>query len=451
MTIETKKTLSNSRVKSKNKTRKYKKLTKYLKMICNNSGECLAIGNRQNEKIKKIFENYENFNIAYQFAKRVGKKSMNGFVYEISYSKNGYQSNTLLKSSVNKTSDNLYYEYLVGVNFINIINNVFPCFTETYHILRNKSDKLKKKMMKNTVIEMTEIESEYEFLPTNDKLNLRESCTNSDKLAILVQYLKNPITIDDYLDNKYDESFTNKELSQLLYQIYGPLSALGSNFTHYDLHSGNVLLYELKNKTYITMKYVYQNESVIFNTRYVAKIIDYGRTYFYANEDNNSESILKRVCNESLCNDKETGEICGEGAGYQWLIPPSEEDREGGHFMDNQFICSSIPNVSHDLLLAKSLRYKVDGPVRDILRKIVYTESHGTEEITVPSKNPSYINNVYDMELNLRNYIIHDTEFKGENQQLYDDDEQIGILTTYMDVAKEMVFESKQKLKKRLS
>jgi hypothetical protein len=431
-------------VKSKTKTRKYNKLTKYLKMICSDSGECFAIGSNEKNKIKKIFENYENFKFAYQFAKRVGQTSVNGFVYEISYSKNGYQSNSLLKSSVKVDSDNLYYEYLVGMSYINKMNNMFPCFTETYHILRNSSDKLKKEMMKNKVIAMSEIESEYEFVTIDEKINIRDSCTKSDQLAILVQYLKNPSTINDYLDAP-EEDFTDTELGQLLYQIYGPLSALGSNFTHYDLHLGNVLFYKLKEKTYITMKYVYKDQSLSFNTKYIAKIIDYGRTYFHADMNNNSKTILKKVCDEPMCNDDD--EICGDEAGYQWMIPPSKEDIQSGHFEKNGFICSSIPNISHDLLFAKHLKNRVNGPVNDILNKIHYTGQFGTKELTSNSSS-SKINNVLDMEVELRDYIQHDSEFKGRNQQLYDDDEYIGCLTIYMDDEKNMVFSSNKSTKK---
>lgn len=420
----------------KSKTKKLKKLTKYLKVICNDSGECLAIGHKEKAKINYMFDDFKNFKFAHQFAKRVGKPSSNGFVYEITYSHNGYLSNSLLKSSVNKNSDNLYYEYLVGINFLNKKNNIFPCFTETYQILRNKSNELKKNMTEKKTILMREIENEYEFLNKNEKENIKESCNNSDKLAILVQYLKNPITFDedfDIIHQQSHESFIDTEIAQLLYQIYGPLSALKEQFTHYDLHPGNILLYELKKNTYINMKYIYGNKLVSFNTRYVAKIIDYGRSFFYENNDNNSKKILEKICQEPLCN------YCGEDFGYGWMEIPTTEDIKSGLFEENHFICSSIPNISHDLRFANSIKSMFPGPVDDILNDMVYSNQFGTKELS-SNPNSNTINNVIDMEQELKKYILHDEFFKARNQQLYDDDTCIGQLVINMDENKEMLF-----------
>ena len=39
--------------------------------------------------------------------------------------------------------------------------------------------------------------------------------------------------------------FNNIDIVQCLYQIYCPLSQLSNEFTHYDLHLGNVLMHQL--------------------------------------------------------------------------------------------------------------------------------------------------------------------------------------------------------------
>jgi len=105
-------------------------------MICNDSGECLAIGHIVKEKIKFMFNYFNDFEFADLTAKKISKASGNAFAYEISYSRNQYHSSTLLKSSLEILCDNLYYEYIVGKQFINKMNNFFPCFTETYMIYK---------------------------------------------------------------------------------------------------------------------------------------------------------------------------------------------------------------------------------------------------------------------------------------------------------------------------
>jgi hypothetical protein len=443
MDIETRKRSRRSSSKTKkSKPKLFKKLTKYLKIICNDSGECMALGHKEKVKIKHMFDNYENFKFAEPTAKRVGSDSANGFVYEITYNKNGYKSNTLLKSSVRKDSDNLYYEYLVGTNFINKMNYIFPCFTETYQLLRNNDDVLKKNMRKGPLINVNRIEENYEFLGKNEIKNIKESCMNSDKLAILVQYLKHPYTIDNDFEiiDDDNENFLDTELAQLLYQIYCPLSALKNCYTHYDLHNENILLYKLKENTFITMRYIFKNEVIQFNTKYLVKIIDYGRSFFKIDNSDNSKTILQKICEDPICNKDQS---CGDESGYAWNQIPTAKDFENGTFENNHFICSSMRNISHDLRFVKTIEDMFPGPVNDILSKVVYSGEFGTEELHSEQGErvkESLINNVSDMESELKKYILYDDNFRGRNQQLYDNNENIGILTIFVDEKKEMVF-----------
>jgi hypothetical protein len=48
-----------------------------------------------------------------------------------------------------------YYEYLVGTKFINKVNEIFPCFTETYHLFKHRSAMSTSDLLKN-VIEVSE-------------------------------------------------------------------------------------------------------------------------------------------------------------------------------------------------------------------------------------------------------------------------------------------------------
>lgn len=251
-----------------------KRISKFLKMICSDSCGCLVFG-REIEKINYMFDNFNNFNFANLNAQRVGEVSTNGFVYQIEYKNDEYNSNALLKSSIRKDSDNLYYEYLVGMNFLNNVNTIFPCFTQTYHILRNNSIELKYAMQKKNSIPINDIKQNFSFYNRNDPINASESCVNAENLSILVQYIKNPISFKKILENALNSDFYLNDLTQIMYQVYGPLVILSKVYTHYDLHHNNVLLYKLQDKTYITMKYVYENKTVCFNTNFVSKIIDW--------------------------------------------------------------------------------------------------------------------------------------------------------------------------------
>lgn len=58
-----------------------------------------------------------------------------------------------------------------------------------------------------------------------------------------------------------------------------PLATLANTFTHYDLHPSNVLLCEpVLGKYY---KYILNDRTVVeFKSKYIVKIIDYGRSFF---------------------------------------------------------------------------------------------------------------------------------------------------------------------------
>jgi hypothetical protein len=118
---------------------------------------------------------------------------------------------------------------------------------------------------------------------SNEKKNsircIKKSCTD-DSFAILIQHIENPITFSDFLDSYI--SFDEEELFNILYQVYAVLDYYKKWFTHYDLHSSNVLLYKLPNSRFITMNYYneHTNVTTTIHTRYLVKIIDYGRSYF---------------------------------------------------------------------------------------------------------------------------------------------------------------------------
>ena len=180
--------------------------------------------------------------------KKTGTKTANGFVLQMAYQNGYYKTNALLKSSLQRTSDNPYYEYLVGTQFINKVNKCLPCFTETYHLFTHK-DKLTKYSFQSDNGDLNSLSinncDNLNVKNINDIKDLNKSCEEGENYAILVQYIEDATTFSDLLERNihgYSEEQLQNIILGILYQIYTALSYLQNDFTHYDLHTGNVLL-----------------------------------------------------------------------------------------------------------------------------------------------------------------------------------------------------------------
>jgi hypothetical protein len=190
--------------------------------------------------------------------------------------------------------------------------------------------------------------------PLNVLLNVKcieESCTNSDKFAILIQYIDKPITLHRFISDGVYLS----ELYNILYQVYAVLDYCKDCFTHYDLHTENVLLYKLPADKYLTIEYWNENTNTTttIQTRYLAKIIDYGRSYF---------------------NDEEIGSL--DIIKYMRTIHCNFDG------IPQHYINPHLRNWSHDLRLAKmvvdTLKRKHSNVFEDC--HVHFTGRYGTEE-----------------------------------------------------------------------
>lgn len=177
----------------------------HLESICTDSAECLILG--QNRKmIVELFDNFKDFRHVTEVTK-VGDYSKNGFVLNLQYEKMDYKINALLKSSKNKSSDNLYYEYLVGTKFINRVNKYFPCFIETYRLLRHRSDTLKRKLDDSHInlkdmLSLTDLNICDEKSIKNTFECINNSCKNGENFAILLQYINEPISLGEFVKSQ---------------------------------------------------------------------------------------------------------------------------------------------------------------------------------------------------------------------------------------------------------
>ncbi len=489
-------------------------VSKYLNSICHNTGNCLAFGIEQ-ENINYFFDYFTNFKHVKSMS-FVGSPSVNGFVIKIHYAIKNYTANAILKSSKKASSDNVYYEYLVGL-FLNKMNKILPCFMETYHLFRYQCPTFKSKLANKEIVKpesliqyltihecshirkkkrvnpiksyktnrgltwrnnkkktkknkktqsrptsrstsrpITEINininpdvnvntnthgsqspymsslsapasgsmSKHELKPKStfalvppssssppffsssssssassassssdpsssntSKPSIVEcigkSCLQSESIAILIQSIDDSISLNDFIVNKSTIKNFKIKMVEILYQVYVALDYLKDVFTHYDLHGGNVLLYQLPKNQCVCIRYHHSNgTSTTIKTNYLVKIIDYGKSFFNDIESNISSltvhEILMRNENKSC-----------RKAGYF-------------SFYESTGILPYLKNNSTDLRLVQILQKHV--PEMKLMPTITYQNKYDTPEIH-DSRNKQYINTVSDMRICLELFI----------------------------------------------
>lgn len=199
-------------------------------------------------------------------------KGGNGEVRIITYEKNGETAKAVMKfAKIGKTSDSLAYEFYVG-QWLNEYLDRFPCFIETYYMGHFVTKEARRDLKHSTTV------TAFNKNKVLRRPHKKEICTSPHQLAILIQYVEPSGKISDLYDNPV-------ELASVLFQIYMPLSVLSGDFTHYDLHKSNIMLYRPYPGQYLQYHYHTPQKTVSFKSQYIAKIIDYGRCYVTGNWD----------------------------------------------------------------------------------------------------------------------------------------------------------------------
>lgn len=413
--------------------------SRFLQSICSDSGVCLAFGKKTNE-IKEFFNNFIHFKHTNDTMKQIGVVSENGFVNEITYVREKYTAHSIIKSSSRNSADNLFYEYLCGL-VINSWCTRFPCFLETYGLYEYQDEYTWNKVKDNKTTNINAVKK-YMTLLSNDSINidsdnfnkiLTKSCLNSKYIAIMIQHIKNAKTLYDFfLEQANKHIFVNNQLVAILFQVYFAIHVLKDNFTHYDLHIENVLIYQPNQNGYIHYHYVLLNGNTIsFKSPYMAKIIDYGRSFFkHESKDNfKSDYIYDLICKENECNN------CGVNVGYKWLTKTSALHRQ-------YYIHSVVSNRSHDLRLLYDLidvfdSYNLDSRKHNtpnsvyfnVIGKLQYNTTYGTPEM----KNngyPNVIQTVTDAFTALSNLLVN-PDFIQHNEVENENLVKIGDLYIY--------------------
>lgn len=398
----------------------------FLVNICADSGECMAIG-REMKTIREYFDGFSDFHYLQSPIKKIGNTSANGVVNELKFTRGGYSSYAVLKSSLTPNSDNLAYEYQVG-QYINKLCNYFPCFLETYGLYYYKDRAAWKKIIvKNTpsgsssntssnsasvyytAQTLTPMKGLVANTPTipiitsrdiknslikQTTIDYEKACKDSNYAAILIQHISNAKSLNDIL-SKSDEPTLNiffmSDLPYILFQIYYTLSTLCNDFTHHDLHPGNILLYTLDSLKCIQYHYYYLGTQYSFKSKYVVKIIDYGRSYFNDTEANIHPKDIREneLCKISNCNPN-----CGEDVGFTWLI----NDVSCQTF----YIDSARPNRSHDLRLINEFYYvknnnfpsgalRMSNPhIQSLFKKLVYEKTYSQPGCITAARNARF-------------------------------------------------------------
>ena len=399
--------LSRNRIKKRScakivKKRSLKRLSKRSKnflerieediLVCNDTSKCFSF---DSTSINNIFK-YATFEYCTKI--ETINKGANGIVSLITYEIDEYLSTAILKRPTDSNSDNLFYEYIAGIEYINNQLKYFPCFVETYCLY---DDNIEECDDNTNEISCDDIKN-YRIVDISNIDMGDITCIRSCNLNLLIQNIDNAMTLHEYckIENGWYNIF---EMRNILYQIYAVLDVLQNEFTHYDLHTGNVLLYQIPNGQSITMRYHESDGQIIeFKTKFIAKIIDYGRC-FYEGEKMYPE-------NASDC-------------GYSFI--------DDTLLKDAYYISTQIPNKSHDLLLASRIN-EIDPLVFPY--EIIYKDDYGTPpKDTNMSKKT--INNVYDLHMNLKNLVTKSLMF-------YKTVPIIGILNIYLDKSKKMSYKT---------
>ena len=409
------------------KKTKHQRQSHFLRNICSDSGMCIAFGIESN-KVKIFFNNFAAFDYVVPPITSIGAPSANGFVKELNYRHRDYTANAILKSSVSNEADNLFYEYTVGLQ-VNQWTKYFPCFVETYGLYKylDPADYLHIKDTKN-IDDVSILKDSLDLVsvPTssihNQFLDYADICTDAMYYAVLIQHIKGATSLYDVFSDS--SAWANHANMGILAQVYLVLAKLTDDFVHYDLHSENVMLYAPTPGKYIQFHYHYGSGDaniLTFKSHYVAKMIDYGRSYI-----KDSKHIHKAICDTKACDPD-----CGVNFGFGWMTKTLNAD--------DYFITSLLRNPSHDLRLFNEIypgKVTYGVGIDDPDSKLYGTRPVYLNSQTGKIKNVSDAGNYFKgllREPDFQAYYANPTEFPP--------DQKFGDLHIYMNMSRAMRFD----------
>ena len=269
--------------------------------------------NSSKQLILDKYQNFNNLELMDLNMVKIGKTSANGFIYKLKFNnENDSDSfNTILKTSIDKKSDNNYYEFVVG-NCINKFKEYFPNFVYTFNYL-TLSQLLKNKLKDARIFNKIEFIKDVEMKKINvnelqNNVNVGNGCENNDRASVLIEFIPNSLTLNDLTKNPNFLSSIdnlNMEIYNILFQVYFVLSALKEVYTHYDLHTENIMFIEIPAMKKMQIDYNIEGRIFSIYTSFIPVILDYGRSFVDClNIDGLTYSKIfsEVVCDNPKCN-----------------------------------------------------------------------------------------------------------------------------------------------------
>jgi hypothetical protein len=390
------------------------------------------------------FQNLDKYTRTVQ---QIGEVSRNGFIRKLQYESEGNRYSIVLKSNVSQYTDNLVYEYLVGL-CINEFSKYFPCFAKSYMIgtYRNDQSQL---LFRNIVNQVVLPNNLNEYIQPLDTSNLNQivktGCENNRMLCLFMQHIPVELSVAQFLDTIYPNQ-TSKlyELAAFLHITYSMLSSLADYFTHYDLHTSNIVLVKIPNNQFVNIRIHLPNgiRIVSYKSIYLPVIIDYG--HIFANCQNlnnlihNSNEIIQTTCNfdstNPIAQERVCKRECGDDKGYNWLPIYNYATRSFNQQTPGRYyIDPTRRNISHDVKLLNYIKEYLSRINFAGIRNSTYigqsflsnfleskiinmqTDFGSSENI---SANLQRVYNVYNA-FSLINEIVDNPEFNTNNDLLF--------------------------------
>ena len=389
-----------------------------IKRCSHNFDYCFLIGSEQ--KTLDIYMKYKYFFFLIQ-AERIGSPSRNGFNYLLHYSRELHNNKTVhstcvLKSPMHTNSDNLLYEYVVGKFLNDRLSKTCPFFVYTHALYMCENPHIRDTMERSIRVPCEFIKDNLTLLSYESDTTsvLQQSYDDPLSLSLLIEGVSNGINLSAMLQ---DDIFYRTDLVPVLLQIYSTLHKYKDEFTHYDLHAGNVLLTGIHDSYF---EYTFRQSGLVMNSRYLVKIIDYGTAYTSISEHFISslcEAVpplqSKRLCDRTSLDETDLN-------GYEWSTVEPE------NFLTQTKIVSVKNNISTDLKLLNIIlknHYASKFIERQVPQlyafgnKIVYEGEFVTTEIKTDGY-PHRINNVTDAYVMLFNIVQQNDAYRNNYSHL---------------------------------
>ena len=299
----------------------------------------------------------------------------NGQIYRLTSRLFNLKATTILKSlqealpMFDTMPDNLVYEYIIGSrinSFTRTPNTVLTLglwkyrTEETYETLLSRP---------SGPIEVELLNDAFVKIPIVTPDVVRDSCNYPSTYALELMYVANSLTLRKMLAtrNIHHAHFMSFYLRSTLFQVYAFLRMYQNVFTHRDLNLTNVMLTYIPGH-YFKFRYDTHNGILEFDSVYLVKIIDYGRSYV---------SGVTEKMHDMLCREKQCDPRCGATKGYNTMNIKRNKSKDLRLLLD----------------LNDSFGYMLfDDTLNNGLRILSYNESEENTE----SNYPDSIRNVND-------------------------------------------------------